>query len=233
MFKPKRAKRELSSEMLMVTPSLSPSTFPGNYIGPTEIVDFDPGEAILSQMLLRNLDSDMNLTMASQQQKVSAAVGLGLGLGIGFADLAMDSAKREKIIMTCERRGSESTITSSHNSHGGCSQLSPPFPHSPKLYRQRFTLESTASDTILYEPASPLWKGKTLDLPPSPVSPAGDAYGQEQGMIPFPSQDAIIDRPPPLEPTVENTGLGGCRSSEQEPRSDDDATPRALSPVKG
>jgi hypothetical protein len=215
----------------MDAPPPLPSVFPGNDIGPRDDVDFDQGEAMLSQMLLRNLDSEMDLSMATQQQRESAAVGLGLGLGIGFADLAMDSAKREKIIMTCERRGSESTITSSHNSHS-YSPSSPSFLLPPHLQRHRFTHDSTGSATTLYEPSSPVspsWKEKALELPP--ISPVRIVRGQEHCSPPSPGCNvSVYGSPAPTTETEMQSPVPEDPNLEQDARSDDDATRHALSP---
>ena len=216
MFKPKKGKRNAPNQMLMNTSPISPSTFSKNGIGPMEVDSgFDPGEAILSQLLLQSLDNDVDITSVSPQQRESAAVGLGLGLGIGFADLAMDSAKRDKIIMTCERRGSESTVGSSHNSHSAHNSL-PLSPFPPHSQMHRFTLESTAT---LYEPSSP-------------ISPSGKDKASDLPLSTNPSRHTSVQEPPPKqEPQSE--------SETQNPISEqpnviqiknDHATPRAPSP---
>jgi hypothetical protein len=219
----------------MDPPPLAPSAFPGNDIGPTEIVEFDQDEAMLSQLLLRNLDSDLDLTSAALQQRESAAVGLSLG---GLVDIAMDSVKRERIIMTCERRGSESTVASSDNSHG-YSPSSPSFPLPLPLHlqRHRFTLESSVSATTLYEPSSPAsqeWKEKTLDLPPSPIYPVEIMHGGEQCLPTHPDGDVLVhDALSELKPVTETAAQSPSLVQPVDPsfeQSDDDATPRALSP---
>ena len=79
-------------------------------IGPLEDADFDQEEAILSQILLKNLDNQVNLP---RERRVSESELVALGLGLGFGKNAEDipRAKRKNlVIVTCERRGSESTI---------------------------------------------------------------------------------------------------------------------------
>src|SRR6202044_1702104 len=108
------------------------------------------------------LDSGMDLATISRQQRESAAINFGLG--IGFSDLEMDDAKRDKIVMTCERRGSESTIASSRDSRSY--SQSPPSLLLLSPHRNRFTLESTGSAATLYEPslpATPSWKEKSFE----------------------------------------------------------------------
>lgn len=83
-----------------------------NMVGPLEDAEFDPEEALLSQILLQNLDSQVNLPL---ERRVSEAELAGLGLGLGFGQDAEDKSRANRdnlVIVTCERRGSESTLAS-------------------------------------------------------------------------------------------------------------------------
>lgn len=215
----------------MDTRPLSSSAFSTSGIGPNDDVDFDH-EAMLSQLLLHNLDSGMDLATISQQKRESAAINSGLG--IGLSDLEMDNAKRDKIVMTCERRGSESTIASSRNSHS-CSQSPPSLPLSP--HRNRFTLESTGSGATLYEPslpATPSWKEKTFDVPPSPISPGSVFnYGRERHSSLSPGRNVSVYEPlcEPESSTTNSTKMQRkVPDSKQDPRVSDVAKPRPPSP---
>lgn len=193
-------------------------------------MEFDRDEALLSQLLLRNLDSDLDLTL---QQRESDAVGLGLGHGISFADIAMDSAKRERIIVNCERRGSESTVTSSHDYSPSSSSFPLPF----HQQQHRLTHGSTGSAATLYEPSSPVspsWKEMALDMPVSQISPPGIVQGHEQHNFPVSSghEESVYNPPVELELLAELEIINPVPGSQEleDPCSDDDATPRALSP---
>ena len=89
-------------------------------IGPLEDVDLDQEEAILSQILLQTLDSQLNLP---RERTVSDSELAGLGLGLGFGQGAQGKPRTKRknlVIVTCERRGSESTIVAGSISDTTC-----------------------------------------------------------------------------------------------------------------
>lgn len=200
---------------------INTSLFPANYsmslgtgsgmMSPSlEDVDFIKSEeALLAQLLLRNLDYDPEF---DAEKRSSAIVGLGLGLG---NDLVEYELKRDRrIIVTCERRGSESTVDSSASTN--CTLLNG-MPIQPTRLRLESTstycttVGTTGSNITLCEPLPS--QDKRCCEPPGPSasepipekhnmyfqddSLGAPAYGPDEKPLPMVPELLEVDREDP------------------------------------